>query len=321
MSRVVIVGAGVVGAATGMGLARYGHDVTFVDTSVERVDALTAEGFTATTEVRLDGGPAFVFLTLPTPSGELGYDLRALTAGVRAVGTALAATTELHVVAVRSTVPPGTCDGLVRGVLETASGGVAGENFLLASNPEFLRAASALDDFLHPWMTVIGSTSPEALDRLRRLFTPFGGELRSFADPAAAELAKCAHNLFNATKISFWNEMWLVSTRLGLDPDEIAGCVARSAEGSLNVSYGIRGGAPFGGACLPKDALGFRGFAADLDIPLQLASAVIEVNKTMERLVGEELEHLADQPDGRLGGQGPRACGPSTSDTIDERTT
>jgi UDPglucose 6-dehydrogenase len=97
-----------------------------------------------------------------------------------------------------------------------------------------------------------------------------------------AEFIKCAHNVFNASKISFWNEMWMVAERLGLDAHEIAETVADSAEGSFNRHYGIRGGAPYGGVCLPKDTNGFLGFARDLGIAMPLLEAVVRVNESIE---------------------------------------
>ncbi len=180
---------------------------------------------------------------------------------MRDVGAALAATGAMHTVVVRSTVPPSTTEDLVKPILEEVSGKKEGVGFALASNPEFLRAASAADDFRWPWMTVIGARSKRVQERLTALLAPFGGELRVFDDPATAEMIKCAHNIYNATKISFWNEMWLVCQELGIEHDDVAGTVARSAEGSFNPMYGIRGGAPYGGVCLPKDTNGFLGFA------------------------------------------------------------
>lgn len=303
MARIVIVGSGVVGTATGKGFARHGHQVTFVDVNPERLRALGSEGYAATDGIDLAGEPSFVFLTLATPSGARGYDLSAFAAGTTAVGEALRTSDAFHTVVVRSTVPPGTTEGLVRELLERASGKVVDESFGLAANPEFLRAASALEDFLWPWMTVIGARSRRTVERVEELLRPFGGEIRTFANPAEAELVKCAHNLFNATKISFWNEMWRVSTHLGLRADEIAATVARSAEGSTNPAYGIRGGAPFGGACLPKDVKGFVGFAEELGVPAVLASAVLDVNTDMAAVVSRELqeacvhvEELAEPP-------------------------
>jgi UDPglucose 6-dehydrogenase len=292
-SRIFIVGSGVVGTATGEGLMAAGHDVTFVDIAQERVRELRERGLDAQTELDLaDERSSVIFLTLPTPNIGHRYDLSAFTAGSAAVGRALAGSPARHTVVVRSTVPPGTTDGLVRSVLEVHSGRSAGEGFGLASNPEFLRAVSAAEDFAHPWMTVIASRDPQTVDLLEALLSPFGGELRTFTNPAEAEFVKCAHNIFNATKISFWNEMWLVAQRLDLDLDPIAATVARSAEGSINPQYGIRGGAPYGGACLPKDTQGFLGFAKTIDVDMPLLSAVVETNDRLADIVNHEITEL-----------------------------
>ncbi len=297
-ARIFVVGAGVVGAATGRGFLAAGHEVSFVDTSTSRVHELRAHGLDARTTLDLAGEPeSFVFLSLPTPNDGLGYDLRALAAGSAAVGQALARTSRVHTVVVRSTVPPGTTDGLVRPLLEHHSGkAMGGEGFGLAANPEFLRAASAEQDFRNPWMTVIGSRDVRAVARLRELLRPFGGRMQTFHEPDSAELVKCAHNLFNATKISFWNEIWLVAHRLGIDPDRVATTVAASAEGSTNPLYGIRGGAPYGGACLPKDTRGFLGFAADdLGLDMHLLRGVIAVNDQLDDMVDREVAAAVDE--------------------------
>jgi len=191
-----------------------------------------------------------------------------------------------------------------------------GEGFGLASNPEFLRAVSAAEDFAHPWMTVIASRDPQTVQRLRDLLSPFGGELRAFSDPAEAELVKCAHNIFNATKISFWNEMWLVAQKLGLDLDPIAATVARSAEGSINPEYGIRGGAPYGGVCLPKDTCGFLGFAANIDVDMPLLSAVVETNDRLAAIVSEEVDtatHAATHAQLRMAASGKETAAAGAS--------
>lgn len=290
LHRIFVVGSGVVGAATGRGFRAAGHEVTFVDTSAPRVRELRQSGLDARAELDLsDESDALILLTLPTPNVGAAYDLTAFTAGTEAVGRALGGSQARHTVVVRSTVPPGTTEGLVLPLLEKASGKQAGVGFGLASNPEFLRAASAEDDFAHPWMTVIGSREPDTLAQLSALLAPFGGELRTFDNPAAAEFIKCAHNVFNATKISFWNEMWLVAQRAGVDADAVSATVARSAEGSINPLYGIRGGAPYGGVCLPKDTNGFLGFAAELGVEMPLLQAVVDTNERLEQVVGVEL--------------------------------
>lgn len=289
MTSINIIGSGVVGTATGKGLAQRGHDVSFVDVDPARVEALRHEGYAATDAVILADEPAIIFLTLPTPNDGYRWDLDYIKAGARSVGAALRGSTAVHTVVVRSTVPPGTCDKVVRPILEDASGRRADDGFALASNPEFLRARCALEDFLHPRITVIGSRSPRTLERLDDLLRPFGGELRRYREPQMAELIKCTHNLFNATKISFWNELWQVSERLGLDGATVAETVALSSEASYNTGYGIAGGAPYGGACLPKDTKGFLGFARSLGVDVPMAAATDRVNERMLALLATDI--------------------------------
>lgn len=291
--RIVIVGAGVVGAATGKGFARRGHAVSFVDTDVAKVDQLRADGFAASAELDLRGPAALVMLSVPTPAGPSGYDLGFLTRAATSVGEALRTAEELPTVVLRSTVAPGTLERLVQPILEDRSGLTAGDGFALASNPEFLRAECALEDFLSPWMTVIGARSKRTRERLVELYRSFGGEVRTFADPAAAELVKITHNLYNAAKISFFNEVWMVAQRLGLEADDVAHTVARSAEASWNPTYGTRGGRPFGGACLPKDTRGYVCFAKDLGVAVPLAEAVELVNHLVAGQRGDEEGDLA----------------------------
>jgi UDPglucose 6-dehydrogenase len=317
VARIFVVGAGVVGTAVARGFVEAGHHLTLVDVSAERVEALVGDGFDAVPRLDLRGEPSsYVFLTLPTPAGVQGFDLRAMATGSRDVGRAVGEawadrrgtgrhstrreargdhageTHPVHTVVTRSTVPPGTTTQLVGPAIAQASGTAEGAGFVLAANPEFLRAASAEDDVRWPWMTVVGARSRRVGERLRDLLASFGGEVRVVDRPETAELVKCAHNLYNATKISFWNEMWLVARRLGLDPDEVAGTVARSAEASLNPRYGIRGGAPFAGRCLPKDADGFLAFARELGLSMRMLDAVVGVNRQMAERVEGELEAL-----------------------------
>jgi len=293
MAKILIVGSGVVGTATGRGLHQAGHDVAFVDVLPEKVQQLRNQGFSAQASVALDEFPTFIFLTLPTPQRGRRYDLAALSDGVAAVGSSIAGSPASHTVVVRSTVPPGTTEDLVQPLLEAESGKLLGNGFELACNPEFLRAVSADDDFRNPWMTVIAARDTQTRAKLGDLLSPFGGQLRFFDNPATAELIKSAHNIFNAAKISFWNEMWLAASSMGIDLADVSSTVALSAEGSFNPQYGIRGGAAYGGACLPKDTNGFLGFAADRGLAMPLLEAVVATN---ERIAKQEITALVGQP-------------------------
>jgi len=314
MARIFIVGSGVVGSATGSGLSQKGHKVTFVDILESRVEALRAEGHDACLSIDLSGEPeSFIFLTLPTPHvvipsdapgqpAQRRYDLSVFLAGVRDVGRAIREVEGVHTVVVRSTVPPKTTSDAVMPLLEQESGKREGRGFSLASNPEFLRAASAYEDFRHPWMTIIGARSKRTGERLAELLLPFGGELRVFEDPTTAETVKIVHNVFNATKISFFNEVWTLSNALGVKSLEVASTVALSAEGSWNTSYGINGGTPYGGVCLPKDTNGLLGFARSLGVEMTLLEATIAVNESLASALAakdptvSELHAGADRP-------------------------
>ena len=287
-SRIFIVGSGVVGTATGEGFLAAGHEVTFIDISPARVRELQARGHDVRTELDLTGEPeSFIFLTLPTPHDGLRvrparvHRRQHRRSARRSPGLAGAAHRgrALHRSA-RHHRGPGPVPSS-----RSTPGWSPDEGFGLASNPEFLRAVSAAEDFRNPWMTVIASRDPQTVERLRALLSPFGGDLRTFTNPAEAEFVKCAHNIFNAAKISFWNEMWLVAREIGLDLDPIAATVAKSAEGSINPQYGIRGGAPYGGVCLPKDTCGFLGFADGIGVDMPLLRAVVEANEHLEKVV------------------------------------
>ena len=105
------------------------------------------------------------------------------------------------------------------------------------------------------------------------------------------EMMKYVHNLCNATKISFFNEMHLVCQKLGIDSQAVNLMVAKSAEALQNPVYGTVGGRPYGGACLPKDTRAFRSFADELNLnQMHLLDAVIKVNEEMgEQVPSDEL--------------------------------
>jgi UDPglucose 6-dehydrogenase len=311
MARIFIVGSGVVGTATGFGLSQMGHQVTFVDVLESRVEALLAEGYDACKGLDLGSEPgSFIFLTLPTPHvvipaasagqpADRRYDLSAFMAGVGDVARALRDADGLHTVVVRSTVPPRTTSESVLPLIEQISGKREGLGFSLASNPEFLRAASAYEDFRHPWLTIIGARSRRTGERLADLLRPFGGVLRVFDDATTAETIKIVHNVFNATKISFFNEVWGLCNALDVKSVDVASTVALSAEGSWNTSYGIHGGAPYGGMCLPKDTNGLLGLARILGVEMPMLQATITVNENLAAaLAAKDLDLELDASSG-----------------------
>jgi UDPglucose 6-dehydrogenase len=282
--RLVIVGSGVVGTATGTGFALVGHDVAFCDSAPARRAQLRRRGLRALAPSQLAAEAFDAYLiSVPTPTVDGRVDLSCILAAAETVGRALAAprTGRRPLVVVRSTVPPGTTEGPVREVLERASGRRAGTGFGLCMNPEFLREVSADDDFLHPRVIVVGALDRASERALRRIYQPWPDVPVVSLPLRAAELTKYVSNLFNAAKISFFNELEEVALVLGADARAIFSAVAQGAEGMWNPAYGTRGYAPYGGACLPKDTAGFLGFATEEGFAeaMPMLRATIETNR------------------------------------------
>ena len=138
-------------------------------------------------------------------------------------------------------------------------------------------------------IAVIGELNKRSGDLLQGLYSPLCQRNHTpifRTDLRTAEMAKYAHNLFNAAKISFTNETWLVSKELGIDGNQVMALVAQSAEGMWNPRYGIRGGFPYSGNCLPKDIEAFVNLARDLGWPTPLLEAAIAVNQRTREAAG-----------------------------------
>jgi len=286
--RVLVIGVGVVGGAVVRQLTARGKRVIAVDHDPHRVHELTSAGVDAVSDVPELCDGDVVMLCVPTPESEVGYDLSALVAACREVGNRMGRLEGSVTIAQRSTVMPGTLESVLIPLIEHTTGLVHGQGFHAAANPEFLRALHADHDFANPRVTVIGSQSPHARDVLRELDEHLGGEIVETENPSTAELAKCAHNAFNATKISFWNQMWLLGTRVGVDMDIVSSVVSRSSEASTNALYGIEGGRPYAGACLPKDVRALASHSESLGVDMALLKAVVEVNRLIVREAGDE---------------------------------
>jgi UDPglucose 6-dehydrogenase len=287
--RVLVIGAGVVGSATGKGLRAWGHDVTFVDTSPAVVRRLQRDGYDATmrlSDTLAETSAEVAFISVPTPSAEDGsVSLSALDSAVRFLGMQLRNSSSPNplLVVVRSTVPPGTTRHRVMPMLRQMAGPSPAVNYSVCFHPEFLRAVSAEEDFLRSWTLVAGIEDGFAEDTLRAVYGERAERL-IVADLETAEMIKYTSNCFNATKISFANEVWLLASSLGVDGNRVLGIASEAAEGYWNPKYGTLGGRPFGGTCLPKDTLGLQHLAREHHVEMPLLSAVIQVNRRREQI-------------------------------------
>lgn len=240
--RVSVIGAGVVGKATGRGLSRFGHQVTFYDNNPEATRGLGEEGFrvAAGLEDAVEGQD-ILMLALPTPSSRGGLDASVVREVARAIAPLLAGQT----VMLRSTVMPGTTRSLTRYFDEGR----------LVFNPEFLREATAEEDFLHQDRRILGYGTSGRPANARLLYESMGSGTEIFEMTwEEAELAKLASNAFHGVKISFFNELRDLAESLRVRHDVVR--KALEAEGSIGGRY-TAGGGPYGGRCLPKDVAAF----------------------------------------------------------------
>jgi len=279
MARIIIVGAGVVGQATGKGFAKKGHRVSYVDINLQAIERLRALGLDALTIAEVDWRAIdVVMIAVSTPSVDDRIVLDYIETAACDVGRGLAQTDQFVPVVVRSTVPPTTTEQRITPILERASGKRAGVDFGVAMNPEFLRAVSSEQDFARPWVTVLGTSDRRTAEILDDLYISFGA-LIVRCSPTEAEMIKYVNNVYNAVKISYFNEVHAICEQLGINSNLIGAAVARTAESMWNPLYGTRGGVPYGGACLPKDTVAFLQFTRSLGIQHQMLEATISVNQ------------------------------------------
>ncbi|MGH2596816.1 MAG: UDP-glucose/GDP-mannose dehydrogenase family protein [Actinomycetota bacterium] len=281
--HVIIVGAGVVGHAEGIALRERGHYVVFSDVDEAVLDQRRTEGFQTTPMSGLVlAGMDVVLVSVSTPNSAGEIDLRNLEAAVATIGDALgrASSSEpgrYRVVVVRSTVPPGTTDDVVIPLLEAEAGLQAGLDFGVCVSPEYLRQRMAVSDSIAPRLVVIGQLDERSGDVAERLNAGFGCPI--YRVPIReAEFHKYAHNLCNASKISFFNELRRAAIAVGVDTERVFALVAQSAEAMWNAEYGTLDMGPYGGACLPKDLEAFLAWAARQGLDLPILSAVRQSN-------------------------------------------
>lgn len=287
--HIAIIGSGIVGTATGKGLASAGHAVTFCDVSAERIRSLREEGFDACETAELaDRNVDMAMVCVPTPTSNGRIDLRILRDAIATFAeTSLRNAGKRVTVVIRSTVLPGTTENVVRPLLEERSGKKAGADFGLCANPEFLRAKSPEEDFLHPKGIVIGAIDAESADALREAYAPLGSVIHA-CTPGEAEMAKYCSNLFDACKIAFFNEMRTAADAARIDADRVYPMVKELSEACWNPNYGLRDMGPFDGMCFPKDTAAFLTWGREtLKLPMDILSALLTENDAMETYFGD----------------------------------
>ncbi|MGK5027847.1 nucleotide sugar dehydrogenase [Janthinobacterium sp. RB2R34] len=288
--KISIFGLGYVGAVSAGCLATDGHEVIGVDPNRTKVDLIN-QGSTpiiekdigemiaatvksghlrATADVR-DAvfGSDMSLICVGTPSQLNGnLDLSHVRKVCQEIGAAIAEKDTFHVVVARSTMLPGSMRSLVIPTLEAASGKVAGVDFGVCNNPEFLREGTAVHDYYHPPKTVIGESDEKAGTLLVQLYEKMDAPLVR-TDVETAEMVKYTDNTWHAVKVAFANEIGNICKAVGIDGHKVMDIFCQDTK--LNLSpYYMKPGFAFGGSCLPKDvrALTYKARTLDLDLPL-----------------------------------------------------
>lgn len=296
--RISVFGLGYVGAVSAACLAAEGHDVIGVDVNPTKVALINegrspiveegiaemtarvvAEGrLRATVQTQAAVSSSEISLVcVGTPSNDNGsLKLDYVERVSEQIGAAIAEKSDRHLVVMRSTMLPGTIETLVKPALERTSGKLAGTDFDLCVNPEFLREGSSIKDFYAPPFTLIGSDQPEAAERLAEMYKNIDAPLH-LTSVKAAEMVKYACNCFHGLKVAFANEIGNICKESGIDSHEVMDVFVKDTK--LNLSpYYLKPGFAFGGSCLPKDLRALTYKARQLDVPVPVLEATLESN-------------------------------------------
>lgn len=327
--KITIIGAGHVGLVTAACLANKGHQVTCVEIRTETVEMLQ-RGAMPFFEPGLEelvrqgvkngrlrvitdlkegmSGSQLSLIAVGTPTVDGDIDLTYLLSAAAQIGKILKKFEGYHVVAVKSTVVPGTTENYVRRELERASGLKAGD-FGLCMNPEFLREGTAISDCMEPDRIVIGQWDERSGKVLAQLYGSFDCPILC-TTLQNAEFIKYTSNTLLATLISFSNEIASLCERVpgadietvmkGLHLDKRITPVVDGKKISPEILTYLRAGSGFGGSCLPKDVNAFRAFAKKLKAKTPVLDSVMEVNHRRPQQIIRLLEKTIGKVRGKI---------------------
>jgi len=333
--RISIIGSGYVGLITGMGFAKLGNEVIFVDVDEKKINMINnaqppiyeqgleelmkelKDKYYATKDYReaiLNSDVTFI--AVGTPSKKDGsMDLKYVKTASESIGKALREKKNYHVIVVKSTVLPGTTENIIKPITEKESGKKAFQDFGLAMNPEFLREGVALKDFLNPDRIIIGVQDKKTKKILDELYALINAP-KLFTDIKTAEMIKYVSNAFLATKISFANEIGNICKKLGIDSWKVFEGVGLDHRISPHF---FKTGIGWGGSCFPKDTRALIRKAEELGEDPIILKAVVEVNERQPlKLIELPKKHVPDLKGKRIGVLG-LAFKPNTDDVRETR--
>ena len=321
--NIAIIGLGYVGVVTGTCLSSLGHKTYGCDISKKKVklllggsmpfmepgceelldDSLSGNFIDFTTDINLCLSKAEIAIVcVGTPSNDDGsVNLNYIKNVASQIGEYLRNHDKYIGICIRSTVPVGTIRKTIMPILEKKSGKILGKDYSIAFCPEFLREGNAVKDFFYPPLTVVASTDKKIETKMENLWRTLPGEFTllkvSFEE---AEMCKYTSNAFHALKISFANEIGLLSNRFGADGNKVMEILV--SDKSLNISpkY-LKPGFAFGGSCLPKDIRALKAMSEDCNTELPLIKSILPSN---ESIINATFIKIFDQGEGTIGFSG-----------------
>ena len=319
--KISVIGTGYVGLVSGVCLAEKGHSVVCVDVDEKKVQNINnsvspiheegldellndnlKKSFSATTDLKkavLETDLSLIAVGTPFDGDVI--DLKYIRQVAREIGNVLKEKSAYHVVAVKSTVVPGTTDGVVLPILENTSGKKAGEDFGVGMNPEFLREGEAVSDFMNPDRIVLGGLDDKTHSVMNEVYKVFPGVDIVETNNKTAEMIKYTANSLLATLISFSNEIGNLCSSLGdIDVTEVMKGVHKDKRFSPILPDGERikpgmlsylaAGCGFGGSCFPKDVKALIAHGKSEGLPMELLDSVININNRQPNEVISLLE-------------------------------
>ena len=294
-----VFGLGYVGCVSAACFAKQGFDVVGVDVSQAKVDMINAghstiveEGIAElVAEMRASGrlrattdvaeavrATSVSLIAVGTPSRPNGsIDLRYVERVCEQIGEALRDKADHHTVVIRSTIMPGTIDGVVIPAIERTSGKTFGNGFAVCSNPEFLREGTSIKDFYDPPFTLVGAHDPAHAEPVAALYAGIKAPVHVTA-VRVAEMVKYVCNCFHGLKIGFANEVGNVAKSLGIDSHEVMRLVCEDRKLNISPAY-LKPGFAFGGSCLPKDLRALTYQARTLDVDTPIMTSILDSNR------------------------------------------
>lgn len=326
--NISIIGTGYVGLVSGACLAEVGHKVICVDNNKQKIAAISdgqspiheaglnqilsrqiGSSLTGSTDLTSAVEQTDItIIAVGTPFDGRRIDLSFVETVTSQIGRALRGKDDFHIVVVKSTLVPGTTDGVVKDILENTSGKIVSVDIGLSMNPEFLTEGTAVSDFMKPDRIVIGSSDNRTREVMKQVYAPFREAEVLYTNNKTAEMIKYASNSVLATMISFSNEIAALCSAIGdIDVVDVmkgvhaAAYFTTRADNAEPVQAGITSflgaGCGFGGSCLPKDVSALAAQGEELGLPMNMLNSVMSINGAQPgrvySLIKKHLESLS----------------------------